>query len=109
MHVPKLRDSMVILSHTPSCNFLQFSQVRIRHLPGSIYISIKKLLSCQHLIQRGEFNTTSEAKHTKVLDNEEVLKTDNKKNVIDNAKEDDSENSQKKIKDISNTNKETYE
>ena len=61
------------------------------------------------MIQRREVNTTSEAKHTKVLGNEEALKTDNMKNVRDNTKEDDRENSRKKLKDISNTNKETYE
>ena len=63
---------------------------------GFICVSIEKLPSSEHLIQRKDINTTSEAKHTIVSGNEEVLKTDKKKNVIDNAKEDDSENSQKK-------------
>ena len=82
---------------------------KIRHLQGFICVSIKKFPSCQHLIQRREVNTTSEAKHTKVLAIEKDLKTDNTKNVSDNTKEDDSENSKKKVKDISNTGKETYE
>ena len=62
---------------------------------------------CQHLIQRREVNTTSEAKHTEVLGNEEALKTDNTKHVSDNTKEDETENFKKKLKDISNTNKES--
>ena len=37
------------------------------------------------------------------------LKIDNTENGSDNTKEDDSENPKKKLKDISNTNKETYE
>ena len=73
------------------------------------YISIKKLTNCQHLIQRREVNTTSKAKHTKVLRNGKDLKTDIMKNVSDNTKEDDSENPKKKLKDISNRDKETYE
>ena len=49
--------------------------------------------------------TTSEPKHTKVFEIEEVLKTNNMED------EDDSENLnyKKKIKDISNTDKETHE
>ena len=39
------------------------------------------------MIHRGEVNKTSEAKHTKVLANEEVLKTDNTKNISDDTKE----------------------
>ena len=46
---------------------------------------------------------------TKVLENKEPLETDKTENVGDNTKEDDSENSEKKLKDISNTEKETYE
>ena len=57
---------------------------------------------CQHLIQRREVNTTSKAKHTEVLGNE-----DNTKHVSDNTKEDETENFKKKLKDISNTNKES--
>ena len=64
---------------------------------------------CQHLIQREEVNTTSEAKQTNVLGNEEALKTDKKKKVGENTKEDDSDNSKEKLKYISNTEKETYE
>ena len=41
--------------------------------------------------------------------NEKPLKTDKTKNLGDKTKEDDSENSKKKLKDISNTDKETYE
>ena len=54
---------------------------------GLICVSIKNSPSSQHLIQRREVNTTFESKHTNVLANEEVLKTDNMKNVCDNAKE----------------------
>ena len=54
-----------------------------------------------------EVNTNSEAKQTDVLGNKELLKTDKTKNVGDNTKEDDSENSKEKLKDISNTDKET--
>ena len=41
--------------------------------------------------------------------NEEPLETDKKKNIGDNTKEDHSENSKEKPKNISNTDKETYE
>ena len=49
--------------------------------------------------------TSAEPKHTKVFGIEEVLKRDNTED------EDDSENlnSKKKLKDISNTDKETHE
>ena len=70
---------------------------------------MKQLPSYQHLIQNREVITTSEAKHTEVSAIEDDLKTDSMKNVIDNTKEYDSENSKKKLKDISNTDKETYE
>ena len=53
-------------------------------------------------------NTNSEAKLTNVLGNKEPFKTDKTKNVGDNTKEDESENSKKKLKGISNTDKETY-
>ena len=55
--------------------------------------------------QEKNVRTTSEPKHTKVFEIEEVLKTDNTED------EDDSENlnSKKKLKDISNTDKETPE
>ena len=43
------------------------------------------------------------------MGNKEPLKTDKTENVGDNTKEDDNENSEKKLKDISNTDKETYE
>ena len=43
---------------------------------------------------------------TNVLGNEEPLKKDKTENVGDNTKEDDSENSKEKLKDISNTDKE---
>ena len=66
---------------------------------------MKMFASWQHLIQRRNFNTTSEAKHTKVLGNEIPLNTDNTKNVTDNTKEDDSENQKKKLKGISNKTK----
>ena len=68
-----------------------------------------QLLWFHHLIERREVNTNSEAKHTKVLGNEEVLKRDNTKNHSDNTKEDDSENPKKKFKDISKAAKETYD
>ena len=72
-------------------------------------------------MKRREVNSTSELKHpnvfgieeifepkhTKVFGIEEVLKTDNTENFSDNTKVDDSENSEKKLKDISNTDKET--
>ena len=64
---------------------------------------------CQYLIQRKEVSTTFKGKQIKVFGNEEPLKTDNTENGSDNTKEDDSENSKKKLKDISNTDKETYE
>ena len=41
------------------------------------------------------------------MGNKEPLKTDKTKNVGGNTKEDDSENSKEKLKDISNTDKET--
>ena len=55
--------------------------------------------------QEKNVRTTSEPKHTKVFEIEEVLKADNMED------EDDSENlnSKKKLKDISNTDKETHE
>ena len=52
--------------------------------------------------------TISKPKHTNIFGIEEVLKTDNTENKSDNTKEDDSENSKKKLKGISNTDKETY-
>ena len=45
-----------------------------------------------------EVNTNSEAKQTNVLGNKEPLKTDKTKNVGDNTKEDESENSKKNWK-----------
>ena len=42
------------------------------------------------------------------MGNKEPLETDKKKNVGDNTKDDNSENFKKKLKDISNTDKETY-
>ena len=59
-------------------------------------------------LQRKEVNTNSEAKQTNILGNKEPLKTDKMKNVGDTTKEDDSENSKEKLKDISNTDKENY-
>ena len=50
----------------------------------------------------------SEPKHPKVFGIEEVLKTDNTENFSDNTKEDDSENSKKKLKDVSKTDEENY-
>ena len=61
------------------------------------------------MIQRREVNTTSEAKNTKVLGNEEVLITDITKNISDITKEDDGKNSKKILKDILNTDKKMYE
>ena len=55
-----------------------------------------------------EGNTNSEAKQTNVLGNKESLKKGKTENVGDNTKEKDSENSKKKLKDISNADKETY-
>ena len=66
-------------------------------------------MCCQYLIQRKEVKPTSEAKQTKVLGNKEPLKTDKTKYFGDNTKGDNSENSKEKLKDISNTDKETYE
>ena len=53
--------------------------------------------------------TTSDPKHKNVFWIEEFLKTNNMENCSDNPKEEDSKNSKKKLKDISNTDKETYE
>ena len=55
-----------------------------------------------------EVQTISEPKHTNVFGIEEFLKTDNTEKFSANTKEDDSENFKKKLKDISNTDKETY-
>ena len=44
-----------------------------------------------------------------MLKNKEALETNNMKNFSDNTKEVDCENSNKKLKNISNTEKETYE
>ena len=60
----------------------------------------------QQLIK--EVKTISKPKHTNVFGIEEFLKTDNTENFSANTKEDDSENFKKKLKDISNTDKETY-
>ena len=62
---------------------------------------------CQQLIQKSK--TIPEPKNTTVFGIEEVLKTDNTENSSDNTKEDDNENPKKKLKEISNTHKETYE
>ena len=62
----------------------------------------------KHLIKIGEVNTTSQPKDPNVFGIEEFLKTDNAENFSDNTKEDDIENFKKKLKDISNTDKETY-
>ena len=62
-------------------------------------------LCWQHLIQEKNVNTTSEPKLTNV----DVLETDNMENSSDYTKEDDSENPKKKLKYVSNTDKETYE
>ena len=59
-------------------------------------------------IQWKEVNTTSEAKQTNVLGNKESLKTDMTKNIGGNTK-DECENSKEKLKDNSNTYKETDE
>jgi len=52
-----------------------------------------------------EVKTVSEPKHTNVFGTEEFLKTDNAENFSANTKEDVRENSKKKLKDISNTDK----
>ena len=52
--------------------------------------------------------TTSEAKHTRALKIEEILKTNKTNNLSDNIKDDDGETSKEKLKNISNTDKETY-
>jgi len=65
-------------------------------------------LCCQDLIQRKETNTTSKAKYPNVLGKKEPLKTDKTENFSDKTKVDGSENSEKKLKDISNTDKKTY-
>ena len=59
----------------------------------------------KHLIKIGEVNKTSQPKHTNVFGIEEVLKTDNTENFSAKTKDDDSENPKKKLKDISNTEK----
>ena len=59
--------------------------------------------------QRKDVYTTSEAKQSNVLGNQDPLKPDKTKNNGDNTKEDESEKSKEKLKDISNTDKETYE
>ena len=63
-------------------------------------------MRCQQLIEK-EVETISEPKHTNVFGIEEFLKTDNAENFSDNTKEDETENFKKKLKDISNTNKES--
>ena len=65
------------------------------------------MLTTTHL-KKKNVKTTSEPNYTKVFEIEEVLKTDNTENFSDNTKEADSENSKKKLKNISNTDKETY-
>ena len=50
----------------------------------------------------------SKPKYPNVFGIEEVLKTDKMENFSDNTNKDDSENSKKKLKDIPNTDKETY-
>ena len=52
-----------------------------------------------------EVKTVSEPKHTNIFGTEEFLKTDNAENFSENTKEDVRENSKKKLKDISNTDK----
>ena len=52
-----------------------------------------------------EVQTISEPKHTNVFGTEEFLKTDNAENFSENTKEDVRENSKKKLKHISNTDK----
>jgi len=47
--------------------------------------------------------TTSEAKHTRALKIEEILKTNKTNNLSDNIKDDDGETSKEKLKDIPNT------
>ena len=54
-----------------------------------------------------EVNINSEAKQTNILGNEEPLKTDKTKNVGDDTKQNDRENSKEKLRDMSNTYKET--
>ena len=61
----------------------------------------------KNLIKIGEVNKTSQPKHPNIFEIEEALKTDNTENFSENTKEDDSENPKKKLKDISNTGKET--
>ena len=60
----------------------------------------------QQLIKK--VKTISKPKHTNVFGIEEFLKTDNAENFSANTKENYSENFKKKLKDISNTDKETY-
>ena len=66
------------------------------------------LLCWKHIIKIGGVNTTSQPKHPNVFGIEETLKKDTTEIFSDNTKEDDSENFKKKLKDISNTDKETY-
>ena len=58
-------------------------------------------------VERTNVKTNAEAKQTNILGKKDPLKTDKTKDVGDNTKEDDSENSKEKLKDISNTDKET--
>ena len=69
----------------------------------------KSVARNKQLIQKKEVETISEPKHPNVFGIEEVLITDNMENFSGNTKEDDSENSKKKLKDISNADKESYE
>ena len=79
----------------------------IRHPKGFIFISIEKLPSYQDLIQRRDVITISEAKHTKVLAIEKDLKRHNTKMLVTTPKR-IVKILNKKMKDISNRDKETY-
>ena len=61
-------------------------------------------MPCEDLIERKQAVTDSEARQTKVFGNE----TDNTGNLSETTKEKQCENSKEKLKDISNTDKETY-
>ena len=62
-------------------------------------------LCWKHLLKIGEVNKTSLPKCPNVFGIEEVLKTDNAENFSAKTKDDESENPKKKLKDISNTDK----
>ena len=70
--------------------------------------SFVSVLKFQHMIQRGEVNKTSEAKHTKAFWMKNILKQTIQKLLVTMPKR-MIVTTQKRLKDISNTDKEIYE